>query len=302
MRPSFEQLEGRVVLSVAGQDYVISGTYWNDIRNLTYSIVPDGTQADHGINIINSNMQSQLGDQWEKAIDQAIEEWEKALGVDFKKVHDNGSPFDAKGKEQGDPQFGDIRFTAYDFGNSTTTGRAYPPPPALRTAGGDISFNTQIDWNQYSLAKVAEHEIGHALGLSHVPDSGSVMYFQYKNNPLGLGQGDIDGVRNIYNAQLLKPIPPVVTPSPVIIAPKPPVIIAPPPTPTPTVVIKPRQPFVVVPAPKPKPVPKPVVWTFNRVPYRKPVVVIPYRPPVKRIAITKVPYLSPVYRSFARFS
>lgn len=44
---------------------------------------------------------------------------------------------------------------------------------------GTIYFNTAYDWrDDRDFYSVALHEIGHALGLSHVPDAKAVMYYE----------------------------------------------------------------------------------------------------------------------------
>src|SRR5262249_10580657 len=68
----------------------------------------------------------------------------------------------------------------------------------------DILFNTGQSFNNgitYDLQSVAEHEIGHALGLYHSTMITSVMYGAYWGVKTTLGPDDVNGIRAIYGAR-----------------------------------------------------------------------------------------------------
>lgn len=52
---------------------------------------------------------------------------------------------------------------------------------------------------EYNLYRVAAHELGHSLGLSHSTDIGALMYPSYTfSGDVQLAQDDIDGIQAIY--------------------------------------------------------------------------------------------------------
>ena len=59
-----------------------------------------------------------------------------------------------------------------------------------------ISSLVLLDYNLY---RVAAHELGHSLGLSHSTDIGALMYPNYiYTGDVQLSQDDIDGIQAIY--------------------------------------------------------------------------------------------------------
>lgn len=56
-----------------------------------------------------------------------------------------------------------------------------------------------LDLLDYNLYRVAAHELGHSLGLSHSTDIGALMYpnYMYSGN-VQLSQDDINGIQAIY--------------------------------------------------------------------------------------------------------
>ncbi|EDO37712.1 predicted protein, partial [Nematostella vectensis] len=75
--------------------------------------------------------------------------------------------------------------------------------------GGDIHFDDDEPWTpstsdatHKSLLKVATHEIGHSLGLSHSTQAGSIMNPVYALVGTSLGDDDIKGVQSLYGKRL----------------------------------------------------------------------------------------------------
>ncbi|XP_008426497.1 matrix metalloproteinase-18 isoform X1 [Poecilia reticulata] len=69
--------------------------------------------------------------------------------------------------------------------------------------GGDVHFDSAEEWTLnytgISLPVVAAHEFGHALGLSHSSDLGSVMYPAYNFAPsLELSFDDVKSIQHLY--------------------------------------------------------------------------------------------------------
>nr|Q11133.1 RecName: Full=Interstitial collagenase; AltName: Full=Matrix metalloproteinase-1; Short=MMP-1; AltName: Full=TC1; Flags: Precursor [Aquarana catesbeiana]AAB32661.1 collagenase [Aquarana catesbeiana] len=71
---------------------------------------------------------------------------------------------------------------------------ASQPGPGI---GGDAHFDEYERWTKnfqdYNLYRVAAHELGHSLGLSHSTDIGALMYPTYLRGDVQLSQDDIDG-------------------------------------------------------------------------------------------------------------
>ncbi|MEQ2286976.1 hypothetical protein AMECASPLE_007865 [Ameca splendens] len=85
---------------------------------------------------------------------------------------------------------------------------AYLPGSGI---GGDVHFDTAEEWNLnftgISLLVVAAHEFGHALGLSHSSDPGSIMFPAYNFAPnfeLQLSFDDVKNIQRLYGDQYWK--------------------------------------------------------------------------------------------------
>lgn len=124
------------------------------------------------------------------------EEKEADIGITFvRRDHADGVPFSGKGG---------------------TLAHAYLPGPGI---GGDVHFDSEEEWSLnstgISLPVVAAHEFGHALGLSHSSDPGSIMYPTYNFAPnLELSFDDVKSIQHLYgvnsnfHSRLLKRPPP----------------------------------------------------------------------------------------------
>lgn len=78
----------------------------------------------------------------------------------------------------------------------------YPAPLNTEPVAGDMHFDAGENWHigaAIDVFTVALHEAGHALGLGHSDNPGSVMYPYYRF-ATGLTSDDIAGIRNLYGA------------------------------------------------------------------------------------------------------
>ncbi len=204
--PKLEQLEERLV------PYATSGDAWPMPQRVTISFVPDGTLLGYNSSgqAITSTLFSDFAalgpaSTWEKQILKAAQTWAMQTNVNFSVVADNGAPSGTGNYEQGDPNMGDIRVAGYQggTGNGQPLASAYMAPPGNNySVAGDITFNTSQPYNigcTYDLFTVAEHEIGHALGLLHSSDSTATMYGAYNGTMTALGSDDVAGIRAIYS-------------------------------------------------------------------------------------------------------
>src|SRR3954447_25740256 len=89
-RPQAEELDGRALLTaVAGVDYALTGYRWSNPGHITYSIVPDGVQWDHGITNLVASFNARFGDgPWQRAIAQALATWQSAANLNITPVPD----------------------------------------------------------------------------------------------------------------------------------------------------------------------------------------------------------------------
>ena len=127
------------------------------------------------------------------ALQSAFDAWEAVAAIDFEKVSTGGQVTvgsDAMG---------------YNPGGTNTAGIASWGPDISGTLNslsiGLIEFNEDLTWSDFGFGgfdffAIALHEIGHVIGLGHVPDTSQIMsdLVVAKN----LGSGDIDGAEFIY--------------------------------------------------------------------------------------------------------
>jgi hypothetical protein len=201
-RPQLEALETRLV------PYAATGNAWPNPQLITISFVPDGT-------VLGSNVQGNItsnlfavfnkkfgsASNWENQILKAAQTWAAQTNINFAIVPDDGSATASGSYEQGSSNFGDIRIGGYGFSGSSVAYAYYPPSVNNYSLAGDIDFNTNLGFNigtTYDLGTVAEHEIGHALGLGHSAVSKAVMNAVYSGVKTTLNADDISGIDSIY--------------------------------------------------------------------------------------------------------
>ncbi|WP_413289080.1 matrixin family metalloprotease [Bdellovibrio sp. HCB337] len=125
----------------------------------------------------------------------------------------------------------------------------------ITIAESDIQFNPSDIRDATTLRGVANHEIGHLIGLIHSDVSASIMFanpYHPVNYLLMLRQDDIDGCVGLYG------VPGAATPTPTPTAtPTPTPVMTPTPTPTPRVTPTPAPTPRVTPTPTSTPAPTP---------------------------------------------
>uniref|UniRef100_A0A9J7ZZW0 Collagenase 3 n=1 Tax=Cyprinus carpio carpio TaxID=630221 RepID=A0A9J7ZZW0_CYPCA len=110
----------------------------------------------------------------DKAVRNAFNVWSRVTPLRFKKLYEGNADIMISfgAKEHGD-------FNPFD-GPEGLLAHAYPPGNGI---GGDTHFDEDETWTKdfhtFNLFLVAAHEFGHALGMAHSSDPGSLMYPVY---------------------------------------------------------------------------------------------------------------------------
>ncbi|KAM8976294.1 collagenase 3-like [Pelodytes ibericus] len=150
--------------------------------NLTYRIVnytPDLTHADV-----------------DRAMKKALKVWSDVTPLTFTRLRSGTADIMISfgKKEHGD-------FYPFDGPNGFLA-HAFPPGEKI---GGDTHFDDDefftTDFKGYNLFIVAAHEFGHALGLEHSRDPGSLMYPVYSYTEMKtflLPDDDVQGIQELY--------------------------------------------------------------------------------------------------------
>jgi hypothetical protein len=205
-------------LTLESSSYV-ANSRWGNFPNptpvsLTYSYLTvttatfDETGLPNGTSGTLSPLSSFMPSGWEAAIDAAFAAWEAVAGVTFTKVTDSGLNYNLT-LNDGDA---DIRIAGHNLGGAggtlahAVTASSNAAPTIIRTAW--IDFDTQDTWfvnsldnnaNTFDIFQVAAHEIGHAIGLSHVgPPPTALMNPIYTEAFSGPQADDIAGARFLY--------------------------------------------------------------------------------------------------------
>jgi hypothetical protein len=197
--PRLEELESRIV------PYALSGDAWPNPQLITLSFVPDGTNLGGATSNLFSVFNAKFGSAsvWQNQILKAAQAWAQQTNINFTVVSDSGADEGSGNYQEGNPRFGDIRVSGFNFPGSSALGMANMPPPDNNySIAGDIFFNTGQTFNigsTFDLFTVAAHEIGHALGLYHSSTNLAVMCPTYWTTFTALGSDDIAGIRAIYS-------------------------------------------------------------------------------------------------------
>ena len=155
----------------------------------------------------------------QRALVSALAKWDEASGVDFTIVPDDRSPLNVLGREQGDPRFGDVRVRSQRLPLNVLAAAYFPPRGGTDqtdlggTGHGDVLLNSRYFngkggrpgfWGRprYDLETVLLHEIGHAIGIAHSSERGSVMRPTVPRIPRrGLTADDVMAVRVLYGEE-----------------------------------------------------------------------------------------------------
>jgi hypothetical protein len=77
---------------------------------------------------------------------------------------------------------------------------------------GWIAFNPKAPLTRKELFFTAVHEIGHVLGLSHNPNTGSVMYYTNRDGSNVLDAADILSLANRHKVRAIGRVPLLISP------------------------------------------------------------------------------------------
>ncbi len=183
--------------------YVLAGPVW-PARTVTWSFANTTYEAD-----ASNPFSAPVGAAYQPVIQQAIQRWASVSGLNLKQVEDSSNP----------KQAADIRIGFADFNTANThvvgttsyrymvgpSGQTFAPNALVRlenpgqlplVAGADGSLTYQ--GLSTSLYSVALHEIGHALGLGHSADPGSLMYSSVGPANADLSASDVAGIQALY--------------------------------------------------------------------------------------------------------
>ncbi|XP_053561036.1 collagenase 3 [Bombina bombina] len=141
----------------------------------------------------------------DRAIKRALKVWSDVTPLNFTRLRTGTADIMISfgKKEHGD-------YYPFDGPNGLLA-HAFPPGEKI---GGDTHFDDDEfftnDYKGYNLFIVAAHEFGHALGLDHSNDPGSLMYPVYtfaETNSFVLPDDDVQGIQTLYGPGTRDPNP-----------------------------------------------------------------------------------------------
>ncbi len=214
--PTLPHLNG-INLSVPGDAFVLAGT----VESTAYTAMTKWSQAGGlGSTVTITYSYSNLLDgriglsagTVKATIQEALSRWAAVAPLRFVEVPDAGPAPSTGDYIQGNGPM--IRFGHLTIDGPSKT-LAYGYYPGYSGLSGDILFDDSENWSTnpnsgHDLLEIAEHEIGHALGLAHEPPPSAggldaIMNPYYGSRFHGLGTSyllgdDINGIRALYGA------------------------------------------------------------------------------------------------------
>jgi len=183
--------------------FVTYGTKWgtsgfgNSGGVVTWSLMPSGLSTGFAGGSGSVALSSFLSFDYGAQLERAFNAWSAVANVFFSKAVDGGTA----GATETDT---DIRITGeFIDGSFKVAGEAYGPNAnggSQSALSGNIRFDTGDTWDSERFFRVALHEIGHAIGLSHESSVLAIMNPQINPALTGLQPDDINGVVTIYGA------------------------------------------------------------------------------------------------------
>jgi len=146
-----------------------------------------------------NNFEGPIADSYRPLIRSAFDAWEAVSLIDFVEVIDSADVDIRLGDIfiDGTPKPGET--TTLGIAQSWTTGTVY--------TAAQIWFDADAYQDRQTFFQVAEHEIGHTIGLDHSSDPADTMYFlSNPQNASGkLSAGDISGAQQMYGVRANTP-------------------------------------------------------------------------------------------------
>ncbi|WP_292783298.1 PEP-CTERM sorting domain-containing protein [Methylophilus sp. UBA6697] len=200
--------------------YLLSGTAWGGYYPMYASWPqPNGIGSDITLTysysnlfdggVISTNGQSLSVDIMRSAFEQAFADYAAVLPIHFIEVADAGGPLPETG--QYDPTgLADIRIGVVPYISDANAYAYFPQNTAVNGLAGDVVFNGQrfgLGWTQTIFYSVAQHELGHSLGMGHYinadesPDD-TIANAAYTGPIFPLDSMMITALQNVYGAGL----------------------------------------------------------------------------------------------------
>ncbi len=157
---------------------------------LTISFAPDGTDISGARNRLHATLGADVDvEEWQAAILRAFHTWVQHIDLEVRSVSDSGQAFGSLGAEAPASGFGDVRIAAIPMSADVIAMSVPFHPHADDSWAGDILFNSRVEFGSAEeVFRVALHEAGHVLGLSHSDDPLSPMHSHG-----GLGEPELSG-------------------------------------------------------------------------------------------------------------